>query len=297
MFKRIVVPLDGSGFAAAALAPACELARAFGSRILLVRAVGPHGTPPGMLPGFFTDPIGGDGHQADVERADDADAYLHAMTEQLRRDGYDADMALALAAPGAGIAEAAALDHADLIVMSAHLRWKVPATTGASATLDVLVRSRVPLLAWHAGGSAALEGGLDVGDHPPLLGRAESPLVVPLDGSPLAEAALPIAEALARAFGVYLVLVRAVNRPELEDEARRYLAGVSAAVEGRGVHVMPMTGVGDPFDVIERIWREQYGGTIVLASRGRLGVHGTFFGSLAARIIEELEAPVLVARP
>jgi nucleotide-binding universal stress UspA family protein len=296
MYKRIVVPLDGSRFAEAALAPARELARTFGARILLVRAVPPHDMPD-ILPGFFTDTIGGDGHQADVDRANDADAYLHGMTDQLRRAGYDADMALAIAAPGAGIAEAVAVDHADVVVMASHLRWKVPATTGASATLDVLVRSRVPLLAWRVSGVAETEGELDVADRPSVLARAESPLVVPLDGSTLAEAALPTAEALARAFGLYLVLVRAVSKPEQQDEARRYLADVTAAVEGRGVRVTAASGTGDPFDVIERSWREQSGGLIVMASRGRLGAHGSFFGSLAARIIEELEAPVLVVRP
>ncbi len=296
MFKRIVVPLDGSRFAEAALAPARELARAGGARILLVRAVPPHGLP-NILPGFYTDTIGGDGHQADVERANDADAYLHTMTDQLRRAGYDADMALAIAAPGAGIVEAAALDHADLIIMASHLRWKVPATTGASATLDVMVRSRVPLLAWRVNDIAEPEGGPDGDERLSVLARAESPLVVPLDGSPLAEAALPTAEALASAFRLYLVLVRAVDRPERQDEARRYLADVSAVVEGRGTHVTAVTGVGDPFDVIERVWREQSGGAIVIASHGRLGAHGSFFGSLTARIIEELEAPVLVVRP
>src|SRR5690348_4896660 len=181
MFKRIVVPLDGSRFAEAALAPARELARAAGASILLVRAVPPHSLPD-ILPGFFTDTIGGDGHQADVERANDADAYLHTMTDQLRRAGYDADMALAIAAPGAGIVEAAALDHADLIIMASHLRWKVPAATGASATLDVMVRSRVPLLAWRVNDSAEPEGGLDGDERLSVLARAESPLVVPLDG-------------------------------------------------------------------------------------------------------------------
>src|SRR5215469_1632914 len=102
MFTRIVVPLDGSRFAEAALAPARELARAFGSRILLVRAVPPHG---------FPYVAGGDDFQSNIERANDADAYLHTVTEHLQVMGYDADMALALAEPGAAIAEAAAIKH------------------------------------------------------------------------------------------------------------------------------------------------------------------------------------------
>lgn len=299
MFERIIVPLDGSRFAEAALAPARELAQAFGSRIVLVRAVPPHGLP-SVIAGFTpsdADSDGGDGAQSVVERANDADAYLHTVTDHLRQEGYDAEMALALAAPGAAITWAATLTHADLIVMAAHLRWKVPASQGASATLDVLVRSRVPLLAWRVGGVEEPEGGPDVADRPPLLARTESPLILALDGTPLAETALPVAEALARALGLYIVLVRAVEHPKQEADALQYLLRVQAGLDQRGIPAMSKTAAGDPLSVIETVWRESVGGLIVMTSRGRLGPHGTFFGSLAARMLEEVEAPVLVLRP
>jgi nucleotide-binding universal stress UspA family protein len=172
MFERIVVPLDGSRFAEAALAPAHELARAFGSRIVLVRAVPPHGLP-SVIPGLTAVDIEAEDAQSVAERADDADAYLHTVIDHLRQAGYDADMALdlTLAAPGTAIAQVATLTHADLIVMAAHLRWKVPASPATSAALDVLVQSRVPLLAWRVGSMEEPEGGPDVAERPPLLAR------------------------------------------------------------------------------------------------------------------------------
>lgn len=305
MFQRIVVPLDGGRFAEAALAPARELARAFSSRLLLVRAVPPHGFPV-VTPGSRTDVAAAAGlahdanpdeHQIVVERADEADAYLHTVTQQLRLAGYDADMTLALAAPGSAIAQAAAIEHADLIMMATHLRWKVPAAFAASPTLDVLVRSRVPLLAWRVTGAEEPEGGPDVDDRPPLLARPAFPLLVPLDGTPLAEHALLAAEALARTFGLRVVLVCAVSEPQLEADAAAYLRDIQAELKQRGVPALPVTGVGDPLRVIETIWRREYGGLIVMASRGRRGPHGTIFGSLAARVLEEAEASVLVVRP
>ncbi|MGZ3666727.1 MAG: universal stress protein, partial [Ktedonobacterales bacterium] len=45
MFDRIIVPLDGSPFAEAALDPARELASLFHSRILLTRAIKPFDEP------------------------------------------------------------------------------------------------------------------------------------------------------------------------------------------------------------------------------------------------------------
>ena len=45
MFTRIIVPLDGTGFAEAALAPACELASVFHAKLIITRAVPPYGFP------------------------------------------------------------------------------------------------------------------------------------------------------------------------------------------------------------------------------------------------------------
>jgi nucleotide-binding universal stress UspA family protein len=279
MFQRIVVPLDGSGFAEAALAPARELSRTFSSRIVIVRAVPPHG---------FPDVIGGDVYQSDVERADEADAYLHAKVAQLRAEGFTADLALALAEPGAGIAQAVTLEHADVVVMAAHVRWKVPASLRISTTLDLLVHSRVPVLVWRKTPAEAAA----------RLALHESPLLVPLDGSVLAEGALPYAEALARALRLYVVLVRVVAHLHLKADAAAYLEQVKKRLEQAGIPATTRVRLGDdPLSAIETAWQETAGGLIVMASRGRTGPHGTFFGSLAARLIEEVEAPVLVMRP
>lgn len=123
------------------------------------------------------------------------------------------------------------------------------------------------------------------------------PLIVPLDGSSLAEQALPYAESLARGLGLALVLVRATSQADTGAEAQQYLRRIETELEQRGVHATSIAHEGDPLSVIEMAWRKHAGELIVMASHGRPGPHGTFFGSLAARIIEEVEAPVLVVRP
>src|SRR5262249_53654757 len=80
MFTRIVVPLDGTRFAEAALALARELAHAFHSQILVVRAV-----PPTPLPRMERS---WDEQQEEVERLNEADAYLHGIVDELRAQGY-----------------------------------------------------------------------------------------------------------------------------------------------------------------------------------------------------------------
>jgi nucleotide-binding universal stress UspA family protein len=290
MFNRIVVPLDGTRFAEAALAPARELARAFNSRIMVIRAL-PTGLP--IATAAWDE-------DAELDRVDEADDYLRGIVDRLRGQGYKADLLLRIAEPGAGIAKAAELDHADVIVMSTHLRWKVRPSDGPSVTLQVLARSRTPIFAWRVAGAIEPEGGQDVAERPPLLARAESPIVVPLDGSAFAERALEAAETLARTFGLYLVMVRAIDSQALESEERdaaAYLERAREAVERRGVRAVTTVRRGSPLGVIDHVWREYDAGPIVIASHGRGGFTGTFLGSVAARLLEEVEAPVLVIRP
>lgn len=302
MFGRIVVPLDGTPFAEAALAPAGGLARAFGGRILLVRAQSTTGFPViAQTPDT----------QTAWERLDDADRYLHTIMTDLRYEGYDADLALFISEPGAGIARAAEIDHSDVIVMATHLRWKLPAGSPPSTTLEVLARSRVPIFVWRSEDMGRASDKKRLDNQWSLIASAEAPIVVPLDGSRFAESALPYAEALARAFNTSLVLVRAIEPPkgqvsaratfggseQGEPDALAYLERVSQELTDSELATVTVVRSGAPLSVIEHAWREFNAGLIVIASHGQTGRVKTFLGSVAARLIEEVEAPVLVVRP
>src|SRR5262249_25133694 len=125
-----------------ALGPACELARAFGSTLLLVCA------RPGPDIGCS---LGASVAAAEgaLESLDDADAYLHDVVRQIRASGCDADLLLYIAKPGEAIARPAQIDRADLIVMAAHTRWAVQPMSMPSTTLTVLAQSGIPVLAWR----------------------------------------------------------------------------------------------------------------------------------------------------
>lgn len=312
MFDRIIVPLDGSLFAEAALDPARELASLFHSSILVTRAIKPFGKPAMAF--------GSEVSEIQLERLGEADAYLHEMVERLRVEGYDADFSLFIAEPGASITKMAELRHADLIVMNTRLRWKVDpkSQNPSSVTLRVLQRTHTPILSYHLSemkpADAQTDASRTAGRIIPQLARPDEPIVVPLDGSTFAEQALEVAESLARAFGSYLVLVRAIPPSDAsvqdaesvdalhvhivhEREARDYLTRVRADVEARGVAVTTCVEAGTPISVIEHVWQEQGAGLIVLASHGSDGHHGTLIGSVAASILEELEAPTLVVQP
>jgi nucleotide-binding universal stress UspA family protein len=295
MFRRIVVPLDGTRFSEAALAPARELARAFDARIEIVRAL----RPDDLASAAFADD-----EMSALSRLDEADGYLRRIVDGLRERGYKADMSLRSSPPEVGIAQIAELDHADVIVMTTHLRWKVDPAGGPSTTLRLFGRTRTPIFVWRVAGELAEDGGPDVDRRPPLLARLESPILVPLDGSTFAERALRPAETLAKTFGLSLLLAHAVEPgASLEDEiaaersAEAYLHRMRGQVAARGVRAVVAVRRGTPFGVIDRMWREFDAGLIVIASHGRSAPLGTFLGSVAARLMEEVEAPVLVIPP
>jgi nucleotide-binding universal stress UspA family protein len=318
MFERILVPLDGSAFAEAALSPACELAARFGSKLLLATAVEPLGLPP-VRSGTVPDA------EERAEQLGEAESYLGERVEELQNRGFSADMTLYLAEPGAAIAGTAELTHADLIVMATRMGWTLPAEgpRHISVTLDLLARSRVPILSCHVapGATTPCEPPTSARSFSsPQLAGPDLPIVVPLDGSPFAEQALPTAQALAETFGSYLVLVRAVPEEPRESagsqpsahgqrEARDYLAGLRERLETHGVSITTVAETGVAINVIEHTWRDQGAGLLVMASHGQgehhVGAAGTegnarprsLVGSVAAAILQELEVPTLVIQP
>lgn len=140
-------------------------------------------------------------------------------------------------------------------------------------------------------------------------------IVVPLDGSQLAETALPYAAALARAVGAEIVLLRVVEemRP-LYDARRREVVWVDpanprqellspellgAAVErlaGLGLKAQPVVRLGDPRKEILAEAEQHADPVIVLASHGRGGLGRVLLGSVATRVLQLSTCPVLVVR-
>ena len=315
MFERILVPLDGSAFAEAALAPACDLAGRFGSKLLLTTAVAPLGLPL-VRGGEAPDP------EDRAEDLEEAAAYLQEQVEKLQKQGFNAGLTLYLAEAGAALAGTAELSHADLIVMATRMGWTLPAEgpRHTSVTLDLLARSRVPILSCHLIPDATTVSQTAEGAErstAPQLAGPDLPIVVPLDGSTFAEQALPTARALAEAFGAYLVLVRAVPEGTQDSEpgahgqreARDYLAHLREQLEAQGVSITAVAEPGVAINVIEHAWREQGAGLLVMASHGQGGHHvgssdragvtlpKSLVGSVAAEILEELEVPTLVIQP
>jgi nucleotide-binding universal stress UspA family protein len=150
-------------------------------------------------------------------------------------------------------------------------------------------------------------------------------ILVPLDGSQLAEAALPYATELKAKFGSRLLLVRviesagqrltqgtgllespAVVAADLEvtekiveaerEQATAYL-GEQLQKPGSGSDVETLIVDGHAAAAIIDVATERNVSLIVVSSHGRSGLGRLVYGSVADAVLRESKVPVLVVRP
>lgn len=131
----VVVPLDGSTLAEGALARAAELAVNTGARMILVRAT--------MSSAF----LGADPIDAQVEVIREAEAYLSGVAARMRALGVkEVRPSVWYGAPAPAIIDAAAINHADLIVMMTHGRTGFGRLVMGSVAESVLRGTTTPIL-------------------------------------------------------------------------------------------------------------------------------------------------------
>lgn len=131
-------------------------------------------------------------------------------------------------------------------------------------------------------------------------------LLVPLDGSALAETALPVAAQVARACGGTLVLFRApdialsdvpLSVIEAEEErAYAYLRRVALRSELSGISIERKTCCGAVAAGILGALQTEQADLLVMSSHGRSGFPRFALGSVAEQVLYHAPVPVLVLR-
>lgn len=130
-------------------------------------------------------------------------------------------------------------------------------------------------------------------------------ILVPLDESPAAEAALPVAAALARAAGAGLLLMRVTDRPPVGvrpfevrggaiSYAEEYLAGVADRLDiDARTEVLAEGPV--PQGILDSVsQREPW--LVALATHGRSGLGRWVYGATTNAVLARCPVPVLLAR-
>jgi nucleotide-binding universal stress UspA family protein len=206
--------------------------------------------------------------------------------------------------PAEVIVDKAAEHRHTLIAMSTHGRSGINRWLIGSVADKVLHGAANPLLLVRAGESAAVQG--------TALWRR---IIVPLDGSSLAETVIPHAKELARPLGLEIVLLRVFGVPtpvfaedygpyveelwtQLEDEAQKYLTHNKQQLLAQGLaNVTTIATAGFAAEKIIDAARQRKDALVAMCTHGRSGVNRWVMGSVTDRVVRHGGEPVLIIRP
>jgi CRP/FNR family cyclic AMP-dependent transcriptional regulator len=276
MFHHVLVPLDGSSQADKILPYVTWLARRLALPITLLSVADvQEGTPPGPF------------QVEDVRQ-------LSELVNRLMREGVQAAPAVAVGRPAQEILRIAEDRGCDLIVLSTSTGHPRVRDTLGPVTDRLFHASHIPLLLIPP----RPEG------MPPTPEPAIASLILPLDGSPLAESALPYAEDLAQKLSAAMMLMRAVPFPGAyvdettpplgEVEASTYLRSIADRLREEGVAVQARVYGGLPVPRILELARQTPHSLVVLTTHGRSALARWFVGNVAEGVVRAAEVPVLV---
>lgn len=316
MFQHILVPLDGSALAEQALPTAARLARSAGGSVILLRAVRPLVEYAGGATYMIYTPLNTIERLMKEEEAE-ARLYLEEIAASPTLAGVHTRLEVytGLAAPL--IFFLTESQPIDLIVMSSHGRSGLKRWVLGSVAQKVVRSSSVPVLLLREFEPATAD---------PLL-AAERPLrvLVPLDGTVVAKAALQPAAQLIAALGpgvMHLLrivkyearsgeMLDATTKEELLHKAKLYVQSVTNHLrEGLAAElnltvtwsVMLDTDVTSAIiNVAEKGEDAEgvFGGcsVIALATHGREGFQRLVMGSITERVLNGTRLPLLIVRP
>jgi nucleotide-binding universal stress UspA family protein len=194
MFRRILVPLDGSSLAECVLPHAIAFSLANQSEVHLLRVVNSMSTDPNVNPG---DPLEW------KFRKVEADAYLEEIAAQFEVHGITTHLSTGEGRPAETIIEVAHNRGIDLIVISSHGEHGLTGWNISSVVQKVILRAPTSILLIRAYHTTPAE---------PIQYKR---LMLPLDGSRRAESVLQTAFDLARAWEAELLVTHVVARPEM----------------------------------------------------------------------------------
>jgi len=195
MFQHILLPLDGSRLAECTLPHACVLARAFNSRVTLLRVIEEVQTKVG-------------GGLDSVEwylKMEETTAYLERLVRRFQDTGLAADYQILEGPAAQRVLEFVRAENVDLMLLSSHGESGLCPYNISGVAQKIILGANVSTMIIRAYRlvQRALEG---------LRYRR---LMVPLDGSRRAELFVPLAETLAKACGAELLLAHVVREPEV----------------------------------------------------------------------------------
>jgi nucleotide-binding universal stress UspA family protein len=297
IFNRVLVPLDGSDWSKAVLPYARLAAKAFDARVTLLHAIDMESVmfrPELVLHEQLESLEKTEREGAEKTLKEAAQGFPGLRAELMVKTGKPADVILK---------EAASSNAGTLVAMSTHgrrglQRWLL------GSVADRVVRS---------GAASVLTVRPSDKENAPKTASIKNVLVA-LDGSPLAEEAIPVAVRLAQGLNAGLQLLRVIPiyqmaysvewirlyetmRGAMEAEVKDYLKTKKRDIRDLDAgRVSLVSRMGDPSEEIIKLAEETADSIIVMTGRGRGGMGRALLGSVADRVVSHSAAPVLLVR-
>jgi nucleotide-binding universal stress UspA family protein len=230
-------------------------------------------------------------------------AYMNAQAERLRSAGYQVTSQMLDGDPASCILQLAESGHAELIAMTTHgrsgfVRWAL-----GSVAERVVQGANLPVLLVRQ----EMENGKST------LQR----ILAPLDGSVLAEQALPMAQRLARSTGAQILLLQVVQALDAGSkrllfaseaeadaavagwraDAETYVQKMASEMRRHGVAAEARTAAGDPAKAIDATIADAGIDLVVMSTHGRTGLSRWYYGSVANKVLRSAPCPLLLLRP
>ncbi len=315
MFKRILTPLDGSKSSESILKWVSPLAETISAELVLTMVVEDGFVPPAVVTAgqsrSYSGPVP---EPAEViaereSRRGVADAqigwasnYLESVSDRFVPDTVTTRFHVATGNPEEQIIATAISTDSDLIAMATHgASWIARGVLGSVAD-RVVHTSPVSVLLLRP-------GELDVS----ITGATRiKNVIVPLDGSPVSEAAVGVGRDLSRAVNAKLHFLTAASEMHgygpsaggpygqiyasggLREEVRDYLTPYVEESVDKGIDASAIAVTGSAAQAIIRGAHEEQNPIVVMTSHGLGGFHRWLLGSVTDKVIRGADCPVLV---
>lgn len=309
MYRRILVPLDGSELAEVVFPYASELAGRLGVDVVLLHISSPALRDYVPMNRAYVE------HAAEVVRREARKVQKKAgLVSEEKAVAVRGELVVGY--PAEEILRYSEENAIDLILVASHgrsgpKRWVLGSVAG-----KILNAANIPVFLVRAG----------ILEQIPYNEWPKRTIIVPLDGSDLAESVLPHAEALARQGGremVTVILVRVCEPPTMpsyytpelaeiplnwgqyaqqetarcKQVATEYLAGIEPRFRNSGINVQSEVLVGKAADEIVAYANKTPYNLIVMATHGRSGLSRLVYGSVAVNVLVGVNSPLLLVKP
>ena len=288
MFQKILVPLDGSQTAEKALPFAEHLARRFRSEVTL-----------------FTALEEGDRFEHPFR------SYLNEKSKELGAEWVKSNTAIVQDSTANAILKFAEENDIGLIVMCTHGSSGPGIWAVGSIAAKIMQQSSIPVLLIRA-----VASGESIAD------RTFRSILVPLDGSPLAESVMPYIEKLAAAFESRVLPIQVVQPMRtppvpvasysagvalkehdddlaevMMEKAGEYINEKETSLQDKGINATASVLMGKPYETITQYAEANSIGLIAVTTHGCIGSKKIPYGSITSKILESSSQPVLLIRP